>query len=209
MAESSCATRSRCYTKTVNTCIILASGPSLTASQIDAARRSGHSTLVVNSTYKAMPDAKHLYGGDFLWWKSNMADVTKTFKGKLWCQDSSACARWPNIKRVRGCNREGLGRDVIHLNGNSGTQAINLAYIWGFKRIILLGFDMKLGPGGERHHHPDHAHPMVQAQCFDEWRHKMARVAKDLKAEGIEVLNATPGSALECFTKVDWWDVLG
>jgi len=190
------------------TAIVLASGPSLTAEQIAAAKASGHFTIVVNGTYKSMLDADAMYAGDFLFWKINFADAIKTFKGKLWTQDNSAAARWPKLNRIRGTNRDGLGKDMIHLGGNSGYQAINAAYIWGYRRIILLGFDMKLGPKGEKHHHPDHPAPLVQAQVFGEWIHKMQKFSKDLKAAGCEVLNATPGSALTCFPAVDWREVL-
>lgn len=190
------------------TVIILASGPSLTTEQIAAARASGHFTIVVNRTYQSMPDADAMYSGDFLFFKEYIADIRKTFKGAVWTQDNSAAARWPDIKRMKGTNRDGLGKDHIHINGNSGVQAINLAYLWGYRRIILLGFDMKLGPKGERHHHADHPHPLVQAQCFGEWLHKLEKVAKDLKAEKCEVLNATPGSAMKCFPMVDWREVL-
>lgn len=191
----------------MKTAVILASGPSLTTEQVAAARASGHFTIAVNRTYAAMPDASVMYSGDFLFWKTYIADIRKTFKGKLWTQDSSAAARW-QINRMRASNRDGLGKDMIHLGGNSGTQAINLAYLWGYTRIVLLGFDMKLGPNGERHHHPDHPAPCVQSQVFFEWIHKLDLVARDLKAAKIEVLNATPDSALKCFPRVDWKEVL-
>ena len=192
----------------MKTAIVIASGPSLTQEQADAAKASGHFTIVVNGAYKMLPTADALYAGDFFFWKMYYADIKRIFKGKLWCQDSSTTARWPDIKRMRGTNREGLGKDVIHLNGNSGVQAINLAYLGGFEKIILLGFDMKLGPKGERHFHPDHPHPMVQNQVFSEWLHKLERVAKDLRIAKVEVLNATPGSAMKCFPMVDWKEVL-
>lgn len=187
----------------MKTAIILASGPSLTQEQIAAARASGHFTLVVNRTYEAMPDASAMYSGDFLFWKVYIADIRKTFKGKLWTQDATAAQRW-QINRVRGANRDGLGLDMIHLNGNSGFQAINLAYLWGYTRIVLLGFDMKFGPKGERHYHVDHPAPMVQSQTFHEWLHKSVQLARGLREEGIDVVNCTPDSALKCFPLLDW-----
>jgi len=132
----------------------------------------------------------------------------RVFPGKLWTQDNSAAARWPKLNRMKGVNREGLGKNMIHINGNSGVQALNLAYLFGSRRIILLGFDMKLGPNGERHHHADHPAPMVQNQTFEEWLHKLNKVARDLEVEKCEVLNATPGSAMQCFPVVDWKEVL-
>ena len=190
------------------TAIVIASGPSLTSEQVDAARRSGHRTIVVNTTYRMMLDADNLYAGDFLWWKFHYADVSARFAGKCWTQDSTVAARWPWIKRQRAINRDGLGKDLIHLNGNSGFQALNLAFLWGYRRIILLGFDMKAGPRGERHHHPDHPHPMVINQTFDEWRHKSIKLAADLVAAKCSVINATPDSALTTFPVADWWEVL-
>jgi len=191
------------------TAIILASGPSLTQDQIDKALASKHKTIVVNATYQKAPTADILYFGDYLFGKTYMADIVRTFKGEVWTQDATSCARWPKLKRVRGANREGLGRDgKIHLNGNSGMQAINLAFFFGYRRIVLLGFDMGLGPNGERHHHPDHPKPMVQAQTFDEWLHKSTRFATDLANAGCEVLNATTTTALHCWPRVKLEDVL-
>lgn len=192
----------------MKTCVILASGPSLTVEQIHGARRSGHDTIVVNSTWEKMPDARYLYAGDFLWWKMNVATVRKQFKGECWSQDRTAVARWPEIKYMRGVNRDGLGNAMIHNAGNSGAQAINLAYLWGYRRIVLLGFDMKLGPHGEKHHHDDHPHPMVQGQVFYEWILKITRMAVDLEKAGCEVINCTPLSALSCFQMKNWENVL-
>ncbi len=192
----------------MKTAIVLASGPSLNAEQIDAARRSGHHTIVVNATYKAFPDADTLYAGDMMFWRTYYADIARTFKGKLVTCDSSAAARWPRITRVRGCNREGLGKEIIHMNGNSGFQAINLAYLRGFERIILLGFDMALGPKGEQHHHADHPSPCVQHLDLKGWLHKSIKLAQDIEKTKCGVLNATPGSAMRSFPLVDWREVL-
>jgi hypothetical protein len=191
----------------VKTAIVIASGPSLTKEQADAALASPHYTIAVNGAYKIAPTADALYAGDFMFWKLHLADIKRTFKGKLVTQDSSASAHY-QLTRVRGTNRDGLGKEVIHMNGNSGVQAINLAYLWGYRRIILLGFDMKLGSKGEKHFHPDHPHPAVQNQVFPEWLKKVQKVATDLVAAKCEVLNATPDSAMKCFPMVDWKEVL-
>ena len=59
--------------------------------------------------------------------------------------------------------RNGLGKRGLRVNGNSGAGAINLAYHFGARRILLVGMDMKPGPNGEKHWHPDHPKPLVQA----------------------------------------------
>ena len=89
------------------------------------------------------------------------------------------------------------------MNGSNGAGAINLAYHFGARRILLVGMDMKPGPNGEKHWHPDHPKPLVQGQQFEEWRKKMGVLAVDLKTEGVTVVNCTPGSALTCFPMGD------
>jgi hypothetical protein len=191
----------------VKTAVVIASGPSLTQEQVDAALRSGHFTIAVNGAYKIAPTADVLYAGDMLFWKTQMAEIKRVFKGKLVTQDNGSAQRW-GIQRVRGTNRDGFGKDVIHLGGNSGFQGVNLAYVWGYTRIILLGFDLRLGSKGERHFHADWPHPMVQNQVFEEWLKKWDRASRDIRAFGIEILNCTPGSALTCFPMPRWQDVL-
>lgn len=183
--------------------MILASGPSLTQEQIDIAQ-DGAEVIAVNSTWQKAPWSEVVYAGDFMWWKQNVAHVLNSPAGRCaarWTCDRSAAERW-GLNWVKGVNRLGLGRDkVIHTNGNSGFQAINLAYCFGARRILLLGFDMCLGENGERHHHADHPAPMVQAQTFSDWIHKSEQFAKELDAAGCEVVNCSPRTALTCFSR--------
>ena len=95
--------------------------------------------------------------------------------------------------------KDGLGKRGLRVNGSSGAGAINLAYHFGVRRILLISMDMKPGQNGEKHWHPDHPKPLVQGQQFEEWRKKMGVLAADLKTEGVTVVNCTPGSALTCF----------
>lgn len=184
------------------TTVILASGPSLTAEQVEVVRRSNARAIVVNRTWEMLPTADVLYSGDFLFAKVYYAKIKQEFKGVWWTQDRSAAERY-GINWVKGVNREGVGTDYIHNNGNSGHQAINLAFLFGSRRILLLGMDMKLGAKGEKHHHPDHPSPCVQSQMFGEWLHKGVKLAAELNAAGCSVVNCAPGSAWRDFPMSD------
>jgi hypothetical protein len=82
---------------------------------------------------------------------------------------------------------------------NSGFQAINLAVLAGAKRIALLGYDMK-ATGGKAHWFGDH--PIQTApSVFSAMINNFPSLVKPLGTLGVEVLNCTPGSALECFPK--------
>ena len=112
------------------------------------------------------------------------------------CPDDSLC---PSQHR---CHGEGLCTvpDTIHLGGNSGYQAINLAYHLGARKIIILGFDMHRDGGA--HWHGDHPGLNVPDAHLTNWRSRMAPLARDLQNQGVRVINSTPGSALDCFEKL-------
>ena len=71
-------------------------------------------------------------------------------------------------------------------------------------RIILFGADGKRADGvkdkrgkiipGASHHHAPHPWP-VREGCWEVQRRDLAEIAPQLAARGIEVLNASPGSA--------------
>jgi hypothetical protein len=188
----------------LNTAVVVGAGPSLTSEQLLHVQHADFVRVIaVNNAYKMAPWADVFYGGDFLWWKKHFARIKALKVGaQLWTQDGAVAERW-QINRIRGVNREGLGRHDIHMGGNSGYQAVNLAFLWGCKRILLLGFDMKEGPNGEKHFDGDHEEPLVQRQTFDQWLLRFEKMATDLKSVGVSVTNCTPGSALKCFPVAD------
>lgn len=188
------------------TVVCVASGPSLSAEQLEPvrlAREAGRVRVVgVNNTYRLAPWVDVVFAVDLLWWKKHHADVkARAPRAETVTQDASAHKQFDLRTRIRGAASDGLGMHEIHTGGNGGHAAVNLAYLWGAKRIVLLGYDMKLGPNGERHWHADHPAPCIQTQLFDHWIRRFESTARDLKKLGIEVLNCTPGSALPWFKR--------
>jgi len=96
----------------------------------------------------------------------------------------------------------------VSWNGNSGAAAISVAANAGAKRIILLGFDMKLGVDSSQHWHDLYGRSAInderRARKMPFHRHLRGfpEIARDAKSRGIEILNASPDSAIECFRKV-------
>ena len=92
---------------------------------------------------------------------------------------------------------------MLHTGGNSGYQAANLAALLnGGARLILLGYDMMLGPNGERHHHPDHPGRNPDAKQLARWAGLFATI------EGYDIVNCSRRSAIDCFPRADLEDVL-
>ena len=183
--------------------VVVASGPSLTDEQITLIEHSVVFTIAVNNSYAKLQHPDVVYACDYLWWKLNHMKAKQNIpRRQLWTQDRAAAEQF-QLSHIQWEGKDGLGKRGLRVNGNSGAGAINLAYHFGARRILLIGMDMKPGANGEKHWHPDHPKPMVQGQQFEEWRLKMGVLAKDLAAEGVTVINCTPRSALTCFPMGD------
>lgn len=140
-----------------------------------------------------------MYACDYDWWKHNIASLT--FNGERWTQDLRAYREF-GLSWVLGSSKSGLGSDCVHFGGNSDYQAINLAYLWGAKRIILLGFDAK--PINDKHHwFGQHPKELKQVQPYDIWLQHYPKLAKELLAENVEVINCSMDSAITSFKKLD------
>lgn len=94
---------------------------------------------------------------------------------------------------------------MIRTGGNSGYQALNLAVLLGASRIILLGYDMR-----GSHWHGDHPKRLANPKesDFAAWRARFATTLPDLARAGVEVLNCSRDTALECFARARLEDVI-
>lgn len=111
------------------------------------------------------------------------------------------------MNRIEGAWLSGLGRTRLHFGGNSGYQAVNLAFLFGATRIVLLGFDMQR-TDGKVHFFGIHPYHRTEADgptasLLADWANKFNDLAADLKAEGVEVINASRSTALRCFERKD------
>jgi hypothetical protein len=180
------------------TVVIFGGGNSLTDEQIRKAETLSARYIVINDTYSRVHFADALYACDYKWWDRHFEQID--FKGELWTQDLRAKREF-GLSWVLGRNKSGLGSDCVHFGYNSGYQAINLAYLWGAKRIILLGFDCK-DINGQAHWFGQHPQGLNQTQNYAIWISSFSQLAKDLEAQNVEVINCSTDSALECFKKI-------
>lgn len=98
----------------------------------------------------------------------------------------------------------GLYTDAVCWNGNTGASAINLALLLGAKRVLLLGFDMKLSGQGEHNWH-NRRLDKTGAEVYDRFLSNYPSMAADLpkKFPGCEIVNIAKDSALGVFPKID------
>ena len=191
------------------TVVCIASGPSLTPEDCEAVRAAGHPAIVTNTTFRACPWADVLFGHDSAWWKEyggvakkkpsdggpSVADV---FRG-----ERVTCSIAGRTLQVRSLHNLPWFQGF----GNSGTAAISLAIAGGARRILLLGYDCK--KSGERvHWHGDHPKQLGNAASLKRWPRHFANVAKHASGRGVEVLNCSRETALDCFPRAALADAL-
>lgn len=147
-----------------------------------------------------------LYACDPPWWDFHIESVRRVFHGERWTQSEPA-AKKHGLSAVKGEPKPGLGRTSVHFGGNSGYQALNLAFLWGAARIVLVGYDMQK-TGGKSHWHGDHPKRLAHGLPVSNWVHRFSALADDLKAEGVDVINCSRATALKCFAMQPLEEVL-
>jgi hypothetical protein len=133
------------------------------------------------------------------------------FKGLKVTQDVTAAAAY-NLRRIRlekTCDQllvEEAG--VIGWGGNSGFHALNLAVQFGAARIVLVGFDLTLAGGLHWHgRHPPRLNNPT-GKLLMRWADILDAQAPLLAGLGVEVVNASPISALAAYPKVSLEEAL-
>lgn len=153
------------------------------------------------------PWADVVYACDWQWWNCYHV-ATATFRGERWTCNDRAAEEFglSHVEPIHGGDfqyRDG----AIHAGNNSGYQSIQLAQMFGATRIILLGFDFQR-TGGQNHWHGDHPAGFANGGNYKEWGRQMAILNTFLQSVGVEVINCTRETALECFKKESLESVL-
>lgn len=193
---------------TGETVVLVAGGPSAADAPLEAVRGRTRA-IVVNEGYRLAPWADALYAADWGWWHARRG--LPEFAGMKMTEHKRAAEEW-GLRRVevlKQDDRISFEPGVIGSGGNSGFQALNLAVQWGARRIILVGYDATLDHGVHWHgrHGEGLRNPTVN--LVRRWRRALDGAAKVLRERGIEVINASPISALENYPKMSLEAALG
>jgi len=186
------------------------------------------------SEYMLPIHAKHVIGINIAYLIGNWMDMIFFGDGGFFLKHQYGLAEYPGLKIscYPGTDKVSwvkyLARDTSHpkgisshpskvsWNGNSGAAAISVAANAGAKRIILLGFDMKLGEGNTQHWHDVYGRRKSGYKDrkgrinlpFTRHLKGFSQIAADAKQMGISIINASPESMITCFPKCNVKDLL-
>jgi hypothetical protein len=184
------------------TVYIIGGGPSLI--DFDWSKLSGKKTIAVNKSILSYPNADVMYWTDsrVYGWYKNEIDKFKGLKYSI----RHNVTYTSDVKVLRKGNKFGLedSKDAICHGNNSGYAAINLAYLLGAKRIILLGYDMR-NDGKRGHYHDGYPVPITGNDIYkDQFIPGFNIIADLLKQKNVEVYNASMISALTAWPKISF-----
>jgi len=202
-------------------CVVIGSGPSLKA--IDIASLAGVDTVAFNQSYVAWddwgfaptyycafdPNGVEDHAADL---RAALARFTST---RAFLNDIAGTIGFESSPRIRFVRVLGepefrVSVDEVGDFGNVGASSLQVIAALGYRRVALVGIDGRYTPGNAveelqrnyfspayvtpgRWYSPD---PATSLQQWD-------RAAAGCRRAGLEVRNASPGTALECFPKTD------
>jgi len=174
------------------TVVCIASGPSLTAEDVETVRESKHPVIVTNTTFRLTPWADVVFGMDMAWWKMYGKEVAEVCAGR----------RMSTSHAARAYGAESLWQTPWFPQAmNSGAASVGLAMASGAAKIVLLGFDCQK-TGGKTHHHGDHPKGLGNGASLKKWPKHFETLAKDAQKRDCIIVNATRETALRCFERV-------
>ena len=163
--------------------VIIATGQSLNKQDVDYVQGKAR-VIAVSNAFEFAQWAEALVSYDAKWWKNTPKALD--FAGEKICWQTVT-----GVKQVRPY--------ATPVGCNSGLYAMHIARDLGASRIILLGFDMH-----GTHFFGPHQEPLKNTSAGRFYQH----ILQFNCWKYCEVVNCTPNSQIEKFTKKDLRDVI-
>lgn len=154
------------------------------------------------------PWADVLYAADTRWWLAYKDRALKFAGTKVTIRDRNGLPEDVHVLQVSPTSPLDARPTHLATGGNSGYQAVHLAVHYGATRIVLLGFDMKEGPDKRRHWFGNHPKELNARGNFAPWIRSFKMLATALQKRGVQVINCSVDTALDCFPRAKLEDTL-
>lgn len=204
------------------TVVVVCSGPSAVLAPLDLARGRAR-VVTVNESWRLAPWADVAYGCDWPWWV-HRGPALDQFPGlRVIGHQPSESEQQQQLDEAQREFVAGLltlpvqpkelldkqsldfARGPVLGGSMSGFQVVMRLAQARVARILLVGVDCHHEPqDGPLHWHGPHSHPNGANPSRSRrktWLHQWTRAAPQFAAHGIEVINCSRESAVECFRK--------
>lgn len=203
------------------TAIVAGTGPSLTESDIalcNVAKRAGDVRIFVANRAHELFDADVMHAMNAAFyplWHEKLKH--KTFDKWTTDRETPSIPAPPDgvpddVKYIKIKWKDGLSKNpsYVHAHHGTGPMLINIAYLYGCTRLLLLGWDMRFpGKVSDTEYTKPRRYlgedPLTELGWPktgpDGERPLLIKEVSTIHPEdyGIEIINCSPGSALKCF----------
>ena len=189
------------------TAVVMGNGTSLIGRDLSALARPDVKVQVCNGGFLMYPQAdlvmcsdRHYLAADPPFDKYTGPTIVVTQPQAVVKRDSRMVfCRREYIDRVRG---DIFGNPTVLVEGHTSVSTnISAAVLMGVKRIILLGVDLTPGAGARRRSYEDELETNLQ-QASSRYKRMVGHLTKQagfVLDRGIQVINCSPQSALQCY----------
>jgi hypothetical protein len=180
-----------------DTVVVMASGPSLCTDDVESCRGRAR-VIAVKDAIRLAPFADGLYGCDANFWYGSKG--FPTFAGFKYSIDPIAARYGPQLLKNTGESGLEVDPTGLRTGKNSTYQAVNLAVHLGARRILLLGVDMGHSPYSPKYFYGDRP----KGQRNSPWAAMLLlwpTLLAPLQALGIEIINCSRQTAIDCFPR--------
>ena len=191
------------------TAVLAATGPSLTPYVVEIIAKYRHKFKLFgcNDAYRLLTDLDVFYACDGAWWDIHWNESLNTMCSStyVWTQDEPAAKRF-KLNLIKGDWKPGLSLDpgLLHYGHNSGYQQLNLAYLYGIRQFILVGYNMQK-IANEAHFFGEHPKGLHKSSAFPMFVEAFYSIQPEIQDN---IINCTTNSALTKFKSDDLEKVL-
>lgn len=199
--------------------LIIGTGPALTDDVICTAAKARCFRFGVNNAWRVFDlDVFHACNPEYYhaYWDKGLSET----RSEKWTWDEATADRY-GINYVKGAWAPGLSVEVgtIAYHHGAGPQLVNIAYHYGIKIMLLIGWDMRY-PGkvsNTEYTLPRHffGEDTLTEKHYPSTGPKgeltgLIKEMETIKPEDydIEIINCTPNSAMTCFPMMDLKEAL-
>lgn len=197
------------------TVYVIAGGPTVKTQNLDLLK--GKHVICLNNSYSIYPDALALYWADETWVAKHLDGVSAhaakfRFHSKFHVSnkylESDKHLGLGNSTILKRTGDRGIDTELNNVRGNnSGAHILNLLYNCNVKKIVLLGYDMKV-INSKSHWHAGHDLPIKPEVYSNLFIPSIQSMADAFKRASITVINTSSDSDLKCFPRMKLEDTI-